>query len=378
MVENGLSTWLEIDLGAIQSNYRELQRISQVRVAAVIKANAYGHGLVPVAQAVLKAGGSWLAVARYEEAAELRRNWILSPSLVLGFTSPEHAANAAREDVRLAVFDRQTAQAYSQMVSQHGMTLKIHVKVNTGMNRLGISPEEAVEFVRWLNNLPGIQVEGVFTHFARADEPALDTTLQQIQQFDDVLTSLTASGLKPPLVHAANSAATLYFPAARYDMVRCGISLYGLHPSEETPLPKSFRPALALKARLTSERLLPPGSGIGYNFRYTTQAHERIGTLAVGYADGLRRVFGNVALIRGKEVHQVGSVCMDQMMVSLEGLPDVKAGDVAVLIGRQGDRLRTAEDVARTWGTVNYEVVCAMADRLPRVYHYSERLKEDL
>ncbi len=378
MAEEGLSTWLEIDLGAIQNNYRELRRISQTPVAAVIKANAYGHGLVAVAQAVLKAGGSWLAVARYEEAAELRRNFIRSSSLVLGYTAPELAADAAREDIRLAVFDRQTAQAYSQAVARHGLTLKVHVKINTGMNRLGLPPGEAVEFVRWLRSLAGIDVEGVFTHFARADEPAFDTTLWQVRQFDDVLASLTAGNLKPPLVHAANSAAAFNFPAARYDMVRCGIALYGLHPSEETRLPDSFRPALTLKARLTSERLLPPGSGVGYNYRYITQKYERIGTLAIGYADGLRRVFGNAALIHGEQVQQVGAVCMDQIMVALDQVPGASAGDVAVLIGRQGNRVRTAEDVAKTWGTVNYEVVCVMADRLPRIYHYGELSDEDL
>ncbi|MEN4011024.1 MAG: alanine racemase [Bellilinea sp.] len=372
MVDQGHTTWLEIDLGAIQNNYRELRRISQTRIVAVVKANAYGHGLAPVAQAVSRAGGEWLAVAREEEAVQLRLNQVFNPTLVMGYTVPEKAAEAARDDIRLAVFDRETAEKYSHEVSRHGLNLKVHVKVNTGMNRLGISPEETVEFVRWLKFQKGIEVEGIFTHFARADERAQDTTPRQIQLFNQVLTSLAASNNKPELVHASNSSAVFNFPAAHYDMARCGIALYGLHPSNETLLPDSFRPALTLKTRLTATRLLPPGTGVGYNFRYFTSEFEQIGTLAVGYADGFRRVFGNIALIRGQQTCQVGSVCMDQMMVSLKNAPEAKLGDIAVLIGRQGDQVRTTEDVAKTWNTVNYEVVCGMAERLPRYYYDSE------
>ncbi|GIV66865.1 MAG: alanine racemase [Bellilinea sp.] len=365
------TSWLEIDLNAIQNNYMELCRISGTKVAAVVKANAYGHGLIRVSQAVLDAGGEWLAVARFEEAEQLRKNWIMAPILVLGFTPPDRVVEAAKENIRLTVFDAQTAHHYSTQTSERGMRVKVHIKINTGMNRLGISPQEGVEFTRWLSNLPGIEVEGVFTHFARADEPALDTTERQIRIFEEVLDSLKAAGVKPPIVHASNSAAVFNYPKAAYDMVRCGIALYGLHPSPETPLPATFKPALSLKTRLTSIRELDAGEGVGYNYRYYTTNKERIGTIAVGYADGFRRVMGNKALLRGKEIPVVGSVCMDQCMVSLEGIQDAQVGDEVVLIGKSGGLWRTTEDVAKEWGTVNYEVVCGMADRLMRKYIYT-------
>lgn len=367
-----LTTWLEIDLSAIQNNYRELCRISRTKVAAVVKANAYGHGLIEVSQAVIKAGGEWLAVARFEEAAQLRRHWIMAPLLVLGYTPPEYAVEAAKENIRLTLFDSQTALQYSSLTHARGMKVKVHIKINTGMNRLGISPQETVEFVRWVSGLPGIEIEGIFTHFARADEPDVDTTDRQIREFESALNSLNAAGMKPQLVHASNSAAVFNYPQAAYDMVRCGIALYGLHPSPETRLPDTFKPALALKTQVTSVRELDEGQGVGYNYRYRTTQKEKIATIAIGYADGFRRVLGNKVLLHGKETSVVGSVCMDQCMISLNGIEGVQAGDEVVLIGKQGDLHRTAEDVAKEWGTVNYEVVCGMADRLPRKYIYSE------
>ncbi len=370
------TTWLEIDLSAIQNNYRELCRISGTKVAAVVKANAYGHGLIEVSQAVIKAGGEWLAVARFEEAAQLRRNWIMAPVLVLGYTSPEHVIEAAKENVRLTLFDSQTAQQYSALTQARGMKVKVHIKVNTGMNRLGVSPQETVAFIRWLSSLSGIEVEGVFTHFARADEPNLDTTEGQIQVFESVISSLSAAGLRPPMVHASNSAAVFNFPQAAYDMVRCGIALYGLHPSPETMLPETFKPALSLKTRITSIRELEKGEGVGYNHRYRTKKREKIATIAIGYADGFRRVMGNKVLVGGKETRVVGSVCMDQCMISLDGIEGVNAGDEVVLIGMQNGLQRSAEDLATDWGTVNYEVVCGMAERLTRKFFYSDDRKD--
>jgi len=369
------TAWLEIDLSAIQNNYRELCRISGVKVAAVVKANAYGHGLIEVAQAVLEAGGEWLAVARFEEAKQLRQNWIMAPVLVLGFTPPEQVVEAAKENIRLTLFDTQTAIRYSAQTSRLGMTVKVHIKVNTGMNRLGIAPQDAVEFTRWVSALPGIEVEGVFTHFARADEPEADTTDRQIRIFDEMLASLRSAGIQPKLVHASNSAAVLNYPQAAYDMVRCGIALYGLHPSPETLLPATFRPALSLKTRLTSIRELDAGEGVGYNYRYYTSKKERIGTIAIGYADGFRRVMGNKVLLNGVETPVVGSVCMDQCMISLDGIERVQVGDEVVLIGKSGGLQRTVEDVAKEWGTVNYEVVCGMADRLTRKFIHSNDKK---
>lgn len=338
---------------------------------AVVKANAYGHGLVSIAQAVQHAGGNWLAVARMEEAQTLRKAWIETDTLVLGYTDPQWAVPAAVDHIRLTVFDRESAQAYSDQAAGRGMRVKVHVKIDTGMTRIGIQPTEALDFMHWLKDLPGIEVEGMYTHFACADEPrrdAQDPTLRQIQIFEDVLTAVTAAGLRPPLVHASNSAGVLNYPQARYDIVRCGIALYGLHPSSQTHLPADFRPAMAWKCILTQVKMVAAGHGISYNHTYITSRSERIGTIPLGYADGFRRMAGNSVLVNGVSVPVIGTICMDQCMLQLDGVPTAKAGDEVVILGRQGETRRSAEDIADTWQTINYEVTCGTAARLPRFY----------
>jgi alanine racemase len=368
MQPEGYSTWLEIDLGAIQNNYRQLARISQRPVMAVVKANAYGHGLVRTSQALSEIGASWLGVARFEEAANIRLNWISTDLLVLGYTAPIHAPAAAKDRISLAVFDPQCASEYAMRAAAQGMVVQVHVKINTGMNRLGIAPGDALEFIRWLKGLTGIEVAGVFTHFARADEPDQPATDEQLRVFNAVVEGLSSAGLRPRWVHASNSGAVFNFPQAGYDLVRCGISLYGLHPSQETQLPDSFRPGMSWKTILTTVRQLQPGSGVGYNHRYVTRSQELIGTIPAGYADGFRRIIGNKVLVGGKLVPVVGTVCMDQCMVQLDSVPNTHPGDEVVLIGRQESAIHRVEDVAALWGTINYEVACGMADRLPRVF----------
>ncbi len=362
------STWLEIDLSAIRQNVGELCRISGVTVMAVVKANGYGHGMVEVGRAALQGGAGWLGVARIEEALALRAAGITQPVLVLGYTPAERSAEAALQDIHLAVFDVDLAEAYSAEMVRLGTRLRVHAKFDSGMGRLGVFPEEGLPFARRLAGLPGLEVEGAFTHFARADEPAAETTDWQIGRFAQLIDELEQAGLRPPVVHAANSAAALYFPAARFDLVRSGIAIYGLDPSAEAPLPASFRPALTWKAHLTGVKTLPAHHGVGYAYRYTTRTTERIGTVAVGYADGLRRRVGNFALLRGRQVPLAGGVCMDQIMLQLDEIPEARAGDEVVLIGRQGDAVIRAEDWGREWNTVNYDVVCGLQARVPRIY----------
>jgi len=360
--------WLEIDLGAIRYNIQRLAAISARPVMAIVKANAYGHGLVEVARAAVAGGAAWLGVARLEEGAVLRQAGLEAKILVLGMTLPERAAEAAALDLRLAVYDPEQAQATSAAARAAGLRLRVHAKFDSGMGRLGVTPENGLEFIRALRGLDGLEVEGMFTHLAEADDPPKPSTDRQLDRFASLMEVLQASGLRPPLAHAANSAATLYFPRAHFDMVRCGIAIYGLHPSSDAPLPADFRPALAWKARLASVKLLPPGHGIGYNFRYTTTRTERIGVCPAGYADGLRRRLGNFALVGGKRVPVVGGVCMDQCMLQLDQVPDAKAGDEIVLIGSQGSERISAEDFGNAWGTVNYDVVCGLSARVPRFY----------
>ena len=363
------STWLEIDTAAIQNNIHQIQTITQRPVMAVVKANGYGHGMVEAARAAAAAGAAWCAVARIDEALALRQAGIRLPILVMGFCPPERAAEAAHQHIRLSVYDLTLARQMAEQVAPTGSRLRLHVKVDTGMGRLGVMPAGALDLVSWLAGQEALEVEGIFTHFARADEPAQPETDAQIDTFIEVLHSLSSTGLRPPLVHAANSAASLYFPRAYFDMVRPGIAIYGLHPSPDAPLPPSFRPALSWKARLASVKMLPAGQGIGYGHRYVTAGEERIGVLPVGYADGLRRQVGvNAVLVNGRKVPVVGGVCMDQCMLQLDEVPAAQPGDEVVLIGSQGEAARTAEEIAQSWGTVNYDVVCGLAARVPRFY----------
>jgi alanine racemase len=362
------STWIEIDRGAIANNVSLLTKITGKPVMAVVKANGYGHGLVESARAARAGGAAWCGVARIEEAMMLREGRLDLPLLVLGYTPSRKVIDAARENLSLTLYDPDIARDYSAAASGAGMTVRVHIKVDVGMGRLGIFPEEVLEFVRFVNDLPGLMVEGIFTHFPTADEPALEYTGTQISRFQKVVQTLELAGLRPPLIHAANSAAALLFPESRFGLVRSGVAVYGLHPSNQALLPEGFSPALSLKSRIVSIKTIPPGQGISYNYRYFTSGYERIGVCSAGYADGIRRRLGNVALVEGKRVHVVGAVCMDQSMVQLDDVPEARIGSEVVWIGRQGNEQISAEDVAREWGTVNYEVVTGLDARVPRIY----------
>lgn len=360
--------WLEIDLGAIRNNMHQLQAIAGCPVMAIIKANAYGHGIIEVGRAAASAGAAWLGVARLEEALALRRAGIALPLLVLGFTDAERVPEAIANQVSLAVYHPELVKAFAEQARALGQTLNVHAKFDSGMGRLGVFPEDGLEFVRLIKSCPDLNLQGVFTHLATADEPARETTDWQLGRFSTLIDALESNGLRPPLVHAANSAATLYFPKARFDLVRPGIAIYGLHPSAEAPLPDGFRPALSWKARLASVKDLPSGHGVGYGYRYVTSQPERIGVIPVGYADGFRRRLGNFALVGGKRVGVAGGVCMDQCMLHLDDVPGARIGDEVVLIGQQGAASITAEEIGAAWGTVNYDVVCGLTARVPRIY----------
>ena len=368
MNTDAYSIWLEINLGAIRRNIQRIAQITQKPVMAVVKANAYGHGLFDVSKTAEKAGIARLCVARLEEAIALRDAGVNAPILVLGYTSPIDVPKAIQRSISLALFNAELAPQYQEAASTINGKLNVHIKVDTGMGRLGLFPEEAVKFVAEVARMSNINIEGLFTHFACADEPSKATTDDQVVRFDRVLHELETIGIRPPIIHADNSAGSLYYSKAWYDAVRPGNAIYGLAPSSEAPLPEGFEPALTWKTRLTSVKILPPGSGISYGHRYTTSGYECIGASAVGYADGLRRKLGNIALIHGHRVVQAGQVCMDQTMWKLDAISDAKVGDEVVLIGQQGDERITAEEVAASWDTINYEVVCGLSARVPRYY----------
>lgn len=362
------ATWAEIDLDAVEGNVRELRRLASAELMAVVKADAYGHGAVEVARAVLRAGASRLAVARPVEALQLRRAGIDAPILTLSPAAQGRLAELITQDVSLTVSGAAEIERVQQAAGAAGRAGRVHLKLDTGMSRLGAAPQDAVSLAEQIATADELQFEGVFTHFARADEGNRAPVLPPLDLFRQTVEALAERDLRPPLVHAANSAAMLTFPETHFDLVRCGIALYGLHPSAQCRLPEAFRPAMQWKAQLLRVRSLPPGSGVSYGHEYVTESDERIGTLPVGYADGLRRLPGNQVLVGGSVVPVVGRVCMDLCMLRLEGVPQAEPGDEVVLIGRQGSKHIAAEEVAHTWGTINYEVTCAVGARVPRIY----------
>jgi alanine racemase len=367
-------TWLEVDLEALAGNVRRAQEIvgPEVAICAVLKADGYGHGAESIARTALNNGARMLAVACLAEAIALRRAAIDAPILVLGYTPAWQARDTVRHDVTATVYDLDVARALSRAAADMNRLARVHVKVDTGMARLGLLPDEAMPFVQELALLPGLVVEGIFTHFSVADsaDPQHQAhTLAQLAAFQRVLAELRGLGIAVPIVHAANSAAMLSWPASRFDMVRLGIALYGLAPSSDVPLPAGFRPVLSWKTQVAQVKTLPPGAPVSYGNTYITSRETRMAVAPVGYADGFRRApahWGHV-LVRGQPAPIVGRVTMDQTMLDVTDIPGVRQGDEVVLIGRQGDAEITVEQVAERLGTISYEVVAEILARVPRV-----------
>ena len=368
MNNDNYATWLEIDLNAITANYERLKQISGVPVMGVVKANAYGHGLEEIALHLQTIGAGWLGVARIEEALQLRESGVNLAIMVLGYTSHKRVKEAQKANIHLTVYDPLVAALYEKEVDPELGKLHLHAKIDTGMGRLGVPSNLALPFIEDLTRVQSFDLEGVFTHFACADEPEKEVTAQQIRRFESILGKMKEKGIDPGIMHAANSAGTLNFPQAHYSMVRCGIAMYGLTPAAGMNLPDGFTPALAWKTRLISIKSMSEGFGISYGHRYHTKEGERIGAIAVGYGDGMRRVNGNHVLLRGKKVPVVGSVCMDQVMINIDDVPDAQVGDEVVLMGSQNGSTLDATEIAGEWKTINYEVICGMADRIPRRY----------
>jgi len=362
-------TWVEIDLEAIANNVRRLtQIVAPAKIMAILKADAYGHGMVKVARTVLNNGGSWVGVATLGEAIKLRKSGIDAPVLVLSYMPAWQAHEAIRYNVSATIFTYELARAFSQAGEDLNKKALAHVKVDSGMGRLGLLPEEVLPFLEKLARLPGLEVEGMYTHFGTADDD-VPYAREQYRRFNELLTQLDAAGLRPPLVHAANTAGLLNLPEAHFDMVRPGVGIYGLPPSANTPLPPGFRPALTFKSTVGQVKTLPPDSPIGYGATYRTQGEETIAIIPVGYADGFRRApctWGEV-LVKGQRAPLVGRVSMDQSAINVTHIPNVRQGDEVVLIGQQGDEEITAEEVAAHLGTINYEVVSELLARIPRV-----------
>jgi len=365
-------TWAEVDLDAIAHNARGLkERAGEgTELMAVVKANAYGHGAVPVARTALENGASRLAVNRVLEGVELRQAGLTAPILILGYSLPGEAETIVRWDLTPTVTTVEGALALSAMSDRQGKVTPIHVKVDTGMGRFGLLPDEVVPFVRRIAKLPGLKLEGLFTHFAIADLADKTYTCRQFDRYMQVVRQLEDAGFTIPLKHVANSAADLDRPEMHLDMVRCGIALYGLRPSDEVEPAIPLKPAMALKSRVARVRTLPPGSSISYGCTYTTTRPTPVALVPVGYGDGYHRILSNKGsvLIGGKRAPIVGRVCMDQFVVDVTGHEGVRQDDEVVVFGRQGEEEISAEEVAALAGTINYEVVTSILPRVTRVY----------
>jgi len=364
-------TWLEVDLEAVAHNVQQIKDFvgTSVDILAVLKADAYGHGAIKVARTALNNGASCCGVASVNEAVRLRDAGIAAPILVLGYTPAWLAKQALLHDVTLTVYDVNVARLYSRAAEELRRTARLHIKVDTGMGRLGLLPDQVLPFAQKLRSLPGLDMEGIFTHFSVADEEHLDYTRWQLDRFRRVLTDLTEEGITFRRIHCANSSATLRLPESHFNMVRVGLAMYGLRPSHHVSLPEASRPALAWKTSVAQVKTLPPDSFVSYGNTYRTCGEETVGVIPVGYADGFRRAptRWEAVLVRGRRAPIIGRVCMDQTMIRLDHIPEARVGDEVVLIGCQGADEITAEEVAAWLGTINYEVVSEILARVPRI-----------
>ena len=369
--------WAEIDLDALRHNFSYIQSVVGGPVCAVVKADAYGHGDETTANVLQQAGAAAFAVSCLAEGKHLRRHGITRPILILGYADPAHAAALAQADIATACFSTEYAQALSAAAVQAGVRVKVHLKIDTGMGRIGFAVrsgfEDVIREVEAVYALPGLQVCGVFQHFSVADSVIPDDrryTNEQHTLFANVVARLQADGFATGTVHCANSAAQLCHPEWRHDMTRAGIILYGLDPSDEVRFP-ALQPVMSLKSIVTFVKDLQPGQYVSYGRTFQAEKPMRVATVCVGYADGYPRLLSGsqgqgIMLIHGQPVPVVGRVCMDQTLVDVTDIPDVRMGDEVTVFGPGGGD--TADTIAEKTDTINYEIVCGLARRVPRVY----------
>ncbi len=366
--------WAEIDLDRIAGNVREIRRLvgQRTEIMAVVKADGYGHGVMETVRTMLDAGATRLAVSMLDEALQLRHMEIDVPILVLGHTDPKRAGEVLEHGITQTVFSHRLAEALSAAAQAAGKPARIHVKIDTGMSRVGFLPGySAVKDVETISRLPGIVVEGIFTHFASADETDPTFTERQFEQFENILQELNRIGILIPIRHAANSAGILAHPGTALDMVRPGIILYGILPEPDIRTGGILlKPAMSLKAHVIHVKEIAAGTTVSYGRKWQASRTSRIATIPIGYADGYSRLFTNRAsvLVNGCFAPVTGTVCMDQCMVDITDAGEVRTGDEVVLFGEQGNRHIGVEELAALAGTIPYEIICLIGKRIPRVY----------
>jgi len=354
-------TRVEIDLDSIAYNIHQIRKKvgNKTKTMAVMKANAYGHGAVEVAKVAIDAGAQWLAVALVEEGIQLREAGIQSPILILGSTPPDQVHEVIKYNLSQTVCSRELIETLSNEAQSWNQTAKVHIKVDTGLGRLGIFPEEVAAFVKESSCLEGIEIEGIFTHFSVADEDKAFTELQ-IKKFKEVISNLEREKIHIPLKHAANSAAVVGFASSYFNLVRPG------EMNRTIPL----KPAMSFKTKITYLKRVPAGYSLSYDRTFTTERKSLIAILPVGYADGYPRALSNKGevLIKGKRAPVVGMICMDMTLVDVTHIPDVKIGDEVVLFGKQNGAQISADEIASKSDLINYEILCGISKRVPRIY----------
>lgn len=366
------STWVEVNLDAIRQNIVHSLRAVETPALVVVKANGYGHGAAAVGRTAISAGAKMLGVATIGEALELREAGIAAPVLIMGPVVGDELRWLPEVDCSMTLWNREQLSDAAAVGKAARNPIPVHIKVDTGMARFGVQPEQAIEFVVVASQTPGIFVEGISTHLASSDVEDPTSTLKQIAKFRTIVAALENRGLRPPIVHCANSAAAFRFPEARFDMVRLGISTYGVNPNPNWKLPFDLLPGMTWKARILNVQWHEAGEAIGYGGEYRCARTEHIATIGAGYADGFRRVpkYVNEVLIRGARAPVVGRLCMQHCMAvlpaSLAG--EVHAGDEAVLLGRQRSEEITPSALAEKWGTNEWDVFCGINVLIRRVY----------
>lgn len=364
--------WVEVDLAVLTHNVQQIKRLlsAKTELMAVVKADAYGHGAVTVAETVLQAGATWLGVATIPEGIELRQAGITAPILVLGSTyMPEQIAAIAQWHLQPTLCSPKQALIFSETLAPLDRPLAVHLKLDTGMSRLGAPWQEAAEFVRLVRRLPNLAIASVYSHLATAESLEQRTLRQQQARFEQAIRACGLSHHSSIRLHLANSAATLTDTTLHYDLVRVGLGIYGLYPAPHLRNQVDLRPALQVKARVTQVKTLAAGTGVSYGHRYVTDRDIRLAVVGIGYADGVPRHLCNrmQVLLRGQKVQQIGSVTMDQLMLDVSQIPDVQEGEIVTLLGTDGDEHISADDWAELLDTISWEILCGFKHRLPRI-----------
>jgi alanine racemase len=366
--------WIEIDLDALASNVRNVKaKLSpNTQFMAVVKADAYGHGAVTVARTALRAGATWLGVATIPEGIELREAGVKAPILLLGATNtPEQVRAIAEWKLQPTLCTLKQAMVFAETMAglpNHG-ALPVHLKIDTGMSRLGVPWQQATELAQWVVRSPQLYLASVYSHLATADSPDPAIMNQQHTRFKAAIAHLQEAGIHPPFLHLSNSAAALTDTSLHYDLVRVGLGTYGLYPAPHLQDRVSLRPVLQVKARITQVKTVPPQTGISYGHKFITDREMAIATVGIGYADGIPRNLSNhmQVLLRGQRVPQVGAITMDQLMLDVSQIPNVQEGEVVTILGHEGQQVISADDWAETLGTISWEILCGFKHRLPRL-----------